>query len=256
MTRRRLAVAVTIVMAVLAVPLLSSSAHAEAPPPGGSSDYVVWDGTTTSLNWDGSTSVIYQSPVSTPYFTVPGDEVTHAATIRNGGPTAATVTVDILNMTTTNQPDTVNTDLENIVLLFWDINGDTGESTWRQARLASDDRHVSYSTSFPLDQGDSFPLTVGFHFPSSATGGQSQGGPSSVLTFDVRVTMTGATPGFDASTGGLTLGGVTIPWWLVWTASFMVMSGTVFMVEILVNKRRRTEEQPAQTCIRTAARNP
>jgi len=242
----------TIVMVVHSVPVMSSVARADSPAAGRSSDYVVWDGSTTILNWDGTRAIIVQGPVSTPYVAVPGDQETYAATIKNGGPSDATVTVDILNVTTTNQPDTVNTDLEDNVQLFWDINGDSGAMIWRDARLASDDKHVSYSSTFFLGQGDTFPVTVGFHYPSSATGGQSAGGASSVLKFDIRVTMIGDTPNVGAATGGLKVGGVIIPWWALWLGSFMVMAGAVFLVDFLAARRRTSKEQQYETAARTA----
>ncbi|MCL2470205.1 MAG: hypothetical protein FWF25_00470 [Propionibacteriaceae bacterium] len=293
------ACAAAIVMVVLVAPGMASVASAETPGVTASSDYIVWDGTTTSLNWDGSTSVVVQSPVSSPFVSVPGDEVTHTATVKNGGPTDAQVTVDILNVTSTNQSATAHSSLEDNVQLFWDINGDAGAMVWREASLASDNRHVSYSTTFPIGQGGSFPLKVGFRFPTSATGGQNGGQPSSVLSFDVRVTMTEATSSGDGgtggtspgtgenggtssetggsggtqsgtggtggtqsgtgstqgnpsaagakhgtlsvsvATGGLTMGGVTIPWWVLGIATVMVVAGIVFIVDVVIVRRRR-----------------
>jgi len=152
---------------------------------------IQWDSPTISLAWDGDSYTTISGSIVGEAVSVPGDRAERTAVVQNAGPSPACVTVQIFNVTTTNSPDTVNDDLETLIHLFWDINGNRSDQTWREAREAADPNGVSYTVSFHLSQGEKFRLTAGFYFPDSATTGKNEGVPSSVLSFDVRILMQG-----------------------------------------------------------------
>ena len=186
--RRRTKAGAALVTALLAVSVsvgLPASAHGDDLIP------IQWDGPTINLAWNGSSYAIASGSIVGDVVAVPGDRAERTAIVQNGGPSPACVTVQILNVTTTNAPDTVNEDLETLIHLFWDINGDLGVHTWREVREMADPNGVSYTVSFHLSQGEKFRITAGYHFPSTATTGKNEGAPSSVLSFDVRIFMQG-----------------------------------------------------------------
>ncbi len=208
--------------------LLLAPAMAQAEPVAGTPSDLIpvqWDGPTTNLAWDSSTYATSEgtfvgSPVS-----VPGDRAERRALITNAGPSNATATVEIRNITTTNATNTVNTGLEEIIHLFWDINGHQGDEVWQDARLAANADNVSYTVSFPVARGEQFPITVGFYFPIDATGGMNQGATSSTLSFDIRITLQGQTPTTTTPntpthipTGGTSVlpNGLAAPLWSGW----------------------------------------
>ena len=152
---------------------------------------VEWDGPTINLAWDQGSYATASGSIVGNVVVVPGDRAERTAIVQNGGPSPACVTVQISNVTATNAPDTINTDLETLIHLFWDINGNTNDLTWREVREMADPNGVSYTVSFHLSQGEKFRITAGYYFPSTATTGKNQGVPSSVLSFDVRIFMQG-----------------------------------------------------------------
>jgi len=163
---------------------MPASAHADEIP-------IQWDGPTINLAWDAGSYATSSGSIVGDVVVVPGDRAQRTAIVQNGGPSPACVTVQISNVTTTNAPDTVNGDLESLIHLFWNINGNRQDVTWREAREAADPNGVSYSVSFHLSQGEKFALTAGYYFPASATTGKNEGSPSSVLSFDIRILMQG-----------------------------------------------------------------
>jgi len=152
---------------------------------------IQWDGPTINLSWDGGSYTTASGSIVSDVVAVPGDWAERTAIVRNAGPSPACVTVQIFNVMATNSPDTVNSDLEALIHLFWNINGNRGDMTWRQAHEAADPNGVAYTVSFHLSQGEKFPLTAGYYFPASATAGKNAGAPSSILRFDVRILMQG-----------------------------------------------------------------
>ena len=167
-------------------------AHAE-PVRGSDSPMIPiwWDDGTVNLAWDCSRYTTAEGTFVASPVVVPGDRIERTAIVKNAGPSAARVTVQIVDVATLNSSDTVNTDLEDLVHLVWSINGQTGHEVWRDARLAAGPDGVSHAVSFPVEQGGEFVVTVGIHFPVGATGGRNAGLPSSVLSFNVRIVMTG-----------------------------------------------------------------
>ncbi|MCL1923535.1 MAG: hypothetical protein FWG15_06760 [Propionibacteriaceae bacterium] len=173
---------------------LSAQAHAEPLAP---HVQIEWNGPITSLSWDSSSYGIAGDTFVGHLVAVPGDRVERTAVIRNDGPSDAIVTVQILNVTTTNSSSTVNTELEEIIELHWNVNGSTGVEPWKDLREARDPAGVSRTVTFPLAHGAQFPMTLGFLFPSDSTGGRNLGEESSRLSFEVRIIMTGEAGGVE-----------------------------------------------------------
>jgi hypothetical protein len=136
---------------------------------------------------------------------VPGDKAERTALVRNDGPGAALVTVQIIEVTTS---EGSNPELEDIVHLYWDIVGRCEDMVWSQARGVADENAVSYETTFPIAQGATFHITAGYYIPIEATGGRNLGQNSVVLHFAVKVIMKGdtsPTPPIEVNTGGWAL---------------------------------------------------
>ena len=172
--------------------LALSSAYAE-PVRGSGSPLIPirWDGETVNLAWDSSRYTTAEGTFVADPVVVPGDRIERTAIVRNAGPSAAKVTVQIIDVTTLNSSDTVNTDLEDLLHLFWIVDGHSGDEVWRDARLAAGPNGVSRSISFSIEQDSEFVVTAGIFFPTDATGGRNAGSPSSVLSFNVRILMQG-----------------------------------------------------------------
>jgi hypothetical protein len=234
----RYAFKVLVVFLFMALIIVGLTAQAHGEPVGSTQIPINWNGPITSVSWDSSSYGIAGDTIVGHSVAVPGDRVQRMAVVKNDGPSDAMVTVQILNVTTTNSSSTVNTELEEIIELYWNVNGSTGAESWKHLRLSRDPGGVSHSVSFSLAQGAQFPMTVGFSFPSSSTGGRNLGETSSLLSFEVRIIMTGDTvdsggPGGPGSpgSGGQNSGGpgaggssmaaptggsvVASPWWLL-----------------------------------------
>ena len=153
-------------------------------PPGVKHIALRWDGPTTALDWQGGTYAYAKSNFVGSPVSVPGDMAKRTAIVRNDGPSDATAKV-VITATTTNAAETVNTELEKLIHMFWNVNGHTGDKPWAQVRKNG------FQVSFPVAKGQEFPITVGYRFPWEATGGQNKGATSSVLSFDVGVMLEG-----------------------------------------------------------------
>lgn len=185
-----------IVLSIGAGLWMESSARADFNPVA-----ISWDGPTTNLAWDGSFYGTASGSIVGDVVIVPGDFAQRTAIVKNAGPSSAKVTVQILDVTTTNPVDAINDDLETHVHLYWDIDGHKGDKTWRDARLAKDPNAVTYTVSFYVDKDEEFPITAGYYFPVHATSGQNGGAHSSLLSFTIRIVMQGD-DGVKISTGG------------------------------------------------------
>ncbi|MCL2784419.1 MAG: hypothetical protein FWD55_03080, partial [Propionibacteriaceae bacterium] len=139
-----------------------------------------WDDTTTLLNWDGSKRAVATATFSeSGIVLVPGDLVEHRATVVNGGPSTANVTVQIADVTTVNPHGVGNPDFEEVIRMFWDIDGYAGDHLWKDLRLAQNGLGVSHSVSFTLDQDEEFSMILGYYFPLFAMGGNPMSGDTS-----------------------------------------------------------------------------
>jgi hypothetical protein len=135
---------------------------------------------------------------------VPGDKAERTAFVRNDGPGPALVTVQIIEVDTS---DAFNRELEDNVHLYWDIAGRSGDVMWSEARNAADEG-VSYEVTFPIARGATFHITAGYYVPIDATGGRNLGQDSTRLVFAVKVTLqedTSPNPPVVVDTGGWAL---------------------------------------------------
>jgi len=205
---------------------LASPAQADETIP------IQWDGPTMNVSWNGDSYATSTGSIVGSVVAVPGDRAERTAVVRNGGPSPARTTVQILNVTTTNAPDTVNGDLEDLVHLFWDVGGVAVDRTWREVREDRDPNGVSYSISFHMSQGEKFRVTAGYYFPGAATTGNAEGFPSSELSFDVRILMQGDDH-VKVDTGGSAEGhhgGVHLAVW-------MIVVGIVWLIPARMSRR-------------------
>ena len=190
---RRTAAAFCGLAALLAV-LLTPLPSAWAEPVSGTQDAYIpisWDGPTTNLTWDGKTYTTADGTVVATPLSVPGDRAERTATVRNAGPSAATFTVQLYDVTATNYDGTTNTELQDLIHLFWDFNGGTGDETWTQLIADTDADGASYTTLFPVEKGATFKIMAGYYFPEEATGGRRSGKPSQMLSFKIRIMAQG-----------------------------------------------------------------
>ena len=207
---RRTAAALCGLAALLAAPVSASPAWAE--PVSGTQDAYIpisWDGPTTNLTWDGQTYTTADGTVVATPVSVPGDRAERTATVRNAGPSAATFFVQLYDVTSTDYEGTTNTELKDLIHLFWDFNGGTGDQTWSQLIAAKDPTGVSYTTAFPVEQNATFKITAGYYFPVEATGGRRMGNQSEMLSFKIRIMAQGddaATDVDGVGTGGSMVG--------------------------------------------------
>jgi len=197
---------------------------------------IQWNGPTMNVSWDGGSYAIIAGSIVGDVVATPGDRAERTAIVQNGGPTPARATVQILNVTTSNDPDTVNTNLEDLIHLFWNINGNKDDITWREAREAADPNGISYEVSFHLSQGEKFSITAGYYFPASATTGKNEGKPSSALRFDIRILMQGddhvkIPTGGTGGTAGAPVGG--------YVAALMVTMGIAIPVSQRILKKKK-----------------
>jgi hypothetical protein len=146
-----------------------------------------WDGPTVSLDWRGQTyATASGSFVGTPV-SVPGDESARTLKVRNDGPCAATLTVEVTDAVTAVPQGSVNREAEDLISLRWDVNGTIG------GKVFSDIVQEQPKTlaRVPVARGESVPVTVGYVFPYEATTGQKRGRPSTTLSFGVRLVLQG-----------------------------------------------------------------
>ncbi len=165
-------------------------AHAE--PVSAKNDSVIpieWEGETINLSWKGDQYVTAQGSVIGAPVSVPGDRAERTVLVRNAGPSAAVAKIDILQVSAENPDGSVNQELEDLLHLFWDVEGITGDAVWREARSHRDAEGVSYGFCLSVSQGQSFRIKAGYYFPVEATSGRNLGFVSSILSFGIRITM-------------------------------------------------------------------
>jgi len=211
---------------------------------------LAWD-SETSLVWHPGSAANAMGSFFGPSTIVPGDKEQRTIWVRNDGPSAATASVAVLNVAITGQNTTASDYLQNTLRLNWKVNGTGDEMTWREATRLD----TVLFEEFKVAQGDTFALTIGYYFPTSATGGMSTSYHTHRLAFDVRITLTESTetdtpdppdppdppdkPGVPGGPGTGQTGGAVLN---RWAEGFMVaMSGAALFV-ILMHRNLRREE--------------
>ncbi|MCL2736120.1 MAG: hypothetical protein FWD75_05755 [Propionibacteriaceae bacterium] len=195
-------------------------------------------GRTTSVTWDGQTRVVMGGAVQDTVVVVPGDRVEHSAIVRNDGPAAARVSVQIVDIRASHEDPVAHTDFENLIRIVWDFNGFKGEQPWVKQLDKEDETLVSYTATFDVPQGGEFPIMAGFYFPIEATKGMGDLDTPSTLTFDVRVTMVE-----DTGSSLVATGGSIAPHTGAWIAGTLLAVGAFGLFAARLSRRRASVAQ-------------
>jgi len=215
---------------------------------------LAWDNQTTGLSWHpGSAATATGSLVGDPVV-VPGDRDERTFHIRNDGPTTASATVEIADVSCAVVDDTVNDELDDLIHLTWAVNGHSHDMTWHQAIHSGNPTWVA---RFAVPPGGVFTVTAGYYFPAGSTDGRvTDDRERHALSFNVHVTLTGetasspsspatpsptppaddpSTPGWGAGTGGAASGLA----WYGW-AAIAAVAGALALGDAW--RRRRVSE--------------
>ncbi|MDR2931350.1 MAG: hypothetical protein LBV06_10680 [Propionibacteriaceae bacterium] len=210
-------------VAVLAAALTCGGAGmaTAAPTPSDTSRIIAmdWDGPTTSVKWDGRTAQTVEGSFVGNAVAVPGDRVERDATVRNDGPSDARATIEVVNVTTTNEPVAATPSFEDLIHLVVMANGLASDQVWHDARTAWETTGSARTVSFSVAKGEQFTIRAGYYFPAEATEGNTADGAVSQLSFDLRVTLSGDVQ-VHAPTGGRVAPDL---WW-----SWFVIAGIGF----------------------------
>lgn len=187
-----------------------------------------WDGPAVHLDWTGAEYARAETTFIGERKASPGDRVTRTLNVVNAGPGegVAAVTLDVTELV---PEGALNPELAKDVTLFWDIAGVTGEETF-EALKAGDRVTVA---EVAVQQGATVPVAFGFAMDAAVETSNASGAPSTELSFDVGVNLTGET-----STPEISVTGGTGVLALICIALALLLIG--FM--LVVAKRRREED--------------
>ena len=161
-----------------------------------------WDGPTVQLDWRGKTYASTEASFVGDRVASPGDRVVRTLDVKNAGPSAAVMSV-ALEVDQRVPASAVNDDLAQHIILFWNVDGVHGESSYAALlRGGSEARHLV--AELRVARAGVTPVQVGFRMDRAVTAGRRLGHPSTVLPFNVIVRMHGNTPdpgGHLAATG-------------------------------------------------------
>jgi hypothetical protein len=157
----------------------------ETPIPDALTAY--WDGPTLNLDWRGNTYTTASGTFVGRPVAVPGDQSKRTLKVRNDGPCAAILTVEVVESAVTVPNDSVNQSIADIIRLRWDISGTRGSDVFASIH-ASAPRTLA---AVPVGAGQVVPVALGYEFPIDATGGKNGGFASTELSFGVRLTLRG-----------------------------------------------------------------
>lgn len=165
------------------------------------------------LAWEDGTD---PEEASTTFFgtpvTVPGDSATRTVTIKNNGPSDATLTAEIygVEITDKNKPDvhhnTAHVDPDGAGTLYkgagdqgdwysdlklsWNMNSKTGSNSFRELDTAG----ITQIYNAKLAKGQSIPLNMTYSIPIESTSGNKANVKNRIATFSVRFKLSGDTP--------------------------------------------------------------
>lgn len=215
----------------------ASGDRAAADVPAGASELpsttvqAEWDGPAVHLDWTGAEYARAETTFIGDRKASPGDRVVRTLNVVNAGPGdgIAAVTLDVSELI----PDgALNPDLAADVTLFWDVAGVTGEETF--AALNAGGR-ISVA-EVAVQRGATVPVTFGFAMDREIETSNATGVPSTELSFDVGVNLTGETVKQEiVVTGGA---GILA---LICIALALLLLGVVL---VLARRRRREEPRP------------
>ena len=212
---------------------------------------LAWD-SETSLVWHSGSAVNAMGSFLGTATIVPGDRQQRTVWVRNDGPSAANATVMVRDVIMTDENGTDSDYLHKTLQLAWKVNGVGDEMSW----LGATKMDTPLFEQFRVEKGEAFALTIGYHFPASATGGMSSKPHVHNLAFTVHITLTESTESSDppdkpdfpyvpdnppgdpgtGQTGGAVLSR--------WSEGLAVAVSGVVLFAILVYRNLRREERP------------
>lgn len=145
-----------------------------------------WDGPAVHLDWSGGTYTAVADSFVGQRTVVPGDLVRRTLQVTNDGPGDGILSVWV-------DPDTVvpaaaaNPALSGAVQLEWAVADTRGAATF--ASLLTQDRTRVVQLHVP--RGGTVPVTFGFSMPATTTDHARDAAPSTQLSFDVSLSMSG-----------------------------------------------------------------
>jgi hypothetical protein len=247
MRRSSLAALAIVVVSIAgaAVPFAHGASH--GPATDDSIDY--WDGPTYNLTWSGQQREVISDSFLADPVVVPGDDIHRTLRIHNSGQGAcddADITVRVIDVDQAVPAGAVNSELEDLVELYWTADGKSGKISFAKAR----EKGEFQLARFTLPRGQDSAVEVGYRFPESATGGRSLGQDSVIESFRVNITARDVcatdepeptpTPDpndpFGFKTGGLFIGGQSL---LIGS----LMLGLVMLFCAALVRSRQTERQ-------------
>ena len=152
-----------------------------------------WDGPTLQVDWQGHGYSTVEAGFVGDRVAVPGDHVERTLRIGNAGPAGAVMTV-ALSVDELIPAFADNPELAEVVELFWDVGGVTGQETFATLLdLAGRGDPVVAEVRVP--QGQEVAVTVGFEMPADVTTQTNEDAASTELLFQVLATLRGDTAG-------------------------------------------------------------
>lgn len=211
-----------------------------------------WDGPAINLDWRGAEYARAETTFVGERTASPGDRVTRTLNVTNAGPGdgIAAVTVDVAEIV----PDgALNSGLADDVTLFWSIGGGSAGSAEAAGSATGNTGHTGVSgnerfsalvntgrivvAEISVAQGATVPVTFGFEMGRDVTTSNSLGAPSTELSFDVGVNLTGELdkPSLSVTGGSTALIVAAI------AAALLILGILVFAL-----RRRRGSDEAAQ----------
>lgn len=204
MSRLRRAVRLAAASAVAAMIL----AFVPAPASAGSDEIRLrWDGHGTAR-----TTVTSETFVGTPVV-VPGDRAQRTLEAINGGPTAGTLTVSVVGVSTLNagDPDMHHNphhtgqgggrdlgDLYDDLGLTWSTASGRGRASFNALRASGE----TVIGTVPLAKDAATDITIGYRFPAGSRSGNQANRSQTLATFDVVLRISGDTPAPSTAPSG------------------------------------------------------
>ena len=177
-----------------APPVLLASVSAPLPAGGTSPGYIVagWHGDTVHVDWTDTPFVTAETSFIGDRVMVPGDEVQRQLNILNAGPSGAVLSISV-RFAEEIDGATVNVDLAEDVIVFWNVAGIAGQATARSLYAPPNPTVIA---ALSIAAGAAAPVTVGARLPQDVTTHYSAGELSALLRFEVfaRLDGTGGAP--------------------------------------------------------------
>lgn len=171
----------------------------------------VWDGPTTHLDWEANSYATAEATFVGDRVVSPGDDVHRTLNLSNGGPSDGVMSIGFL-LDETIAALTVNPDLAQNIVVYWDVAGITGSQTFASL-LERQQAGTPVVAEVQVPQGATSPVTIGFRMDADITTDRALGQDSALLSFQVLAHMQGDTTTYVPplpKTGVAVLGGIAL----------------------------------------------